>query len=381
MKVLILSTVHRWNDPRVFHKQAVTLAREHEVILAAVDDGPARTVQGVELRPLGAWKSRWDRPRLWWRAYREILRSAADVIHFHDPELALLLLPCAFLGNRLLVCDVHEHPSAAIRGREWIPRPLRRLAAGAFSRLLRWSPYIYDQVILAEESYVPLFPRRPNVHLVRNYARIPHPDVPFTDHYADFNPRRELRLVCVGSLTRDRGALVMLEAAARLSRTYPGLQLDLVGKVRPPELEAQMQAAARESGGRFRLHGYLDLTRLGELLSQAHLGLVPLQPHPNFLESLSTKFFDYMTYGLPVLASDFPLWRRFFADHPAGITVDPTRPETLAQAIADLVQTPDRLRHFSREGYRLVRERFSWESQAQILLSIYRGLGGSPLPE
>ncbi len=371
MKILILSTVHRWNDPRLFHKQACTLAREHEVTLAAVDDGPPRAVQGVQLHPLGIWNDRWDRPRLWWRAYLEILRSKAEVVHFHDPELALLLLPAALLGGKRLFCDIHEHPAAAIAGRSWIPRIFRKPIAALFSAILRLSPYLYDQVLLAEESYAPLLPQRPNVHLIRNYALIPPSDFAFLDRYQNFDPQQNLRLLYVGSITENRGARRMVETFHILKARFPGLRLDLVGKIRPPSLEKWLQECAQTSGGRMVLHGYTDLSELDVLLRQAHLGLVPLQPHPNFAGSLSTKFFDYMVYGLPCVASDFPLWQRFFAENPAGLTVNMTNPKELAQTIADLANSPSRLQEFSRNAYDLVRQKFNWEREGVKLLQIY----------
>jgi glycosyltransferase involved in cell wall biosynthesis len=374
MRILILSTVHRWNDPRIFHKQACTLAKQHEVVLAAVDDGRERIQDNVEIRPLGVWKTRWDRPRLWLRALGEIRRSRAEVVHFHDPELALLLLPCALFGRKKFICDVHEHPRAAIRGRTWLPAIVRSTAANFFSRLLRWSPFFYDAVLLAEESYAPLFPARANVHIIRNFALIPTPDFPFFDRYRSFDPAREFRLLYIGSLTEDRGLMQMIEMLEIVKQVFPDVRLDLAGKIRPPDLEKRIAELSKQPRARITLHGYLDLRELSQLLKLAHIGLIPLQPHPNFEASLSTKFFDYMVFGLPCLASDFPLWRRFFRENPAGLTADVTQPERIAEAVIRLAKSPDQLRSFSENGYRLAREKFNWDQEGEALLRIYSAL-------
>lgn len=374
MKILILSTVHHWNDPRIFYKQACTLAREHEVVHVAVGDGPERFVNGVRVQPLGTWNTRSDRPKLWWRAYREILRSNPDAIHFHDPELALLLLPFAFLSNKKIICDVHEHPSGCYGRRPWIPKILQWWIGGFFYLLLRSAPYIYDEVILAEDSYLSYFSRKKNIRVVRNYAIIPNPDIPYFDRYAEFDPHKELRLIYVGSIMVYRGALTMVKMVQKLVDKYPGVSLDLVGMAQPASLEPMLHEASLKSGGRIRLRGYIDMSEMEPLLRRAHIGLIPLKPDPNLIGSMATKFFDYMIYGLPCVASDFPLWQRFIEENPCGVNVDATDPDRLVEAIIDLVESPERLKELSRNGYRRVREKFSWEQEGEKLLSIYRDL-------
>jgi glycosyltransferase involved in cell wall biosynthesis len=374
MKVLNLSTVHRWNDPRIFYKVACTLARKFEVIHAAVGDGEDRVVEGVDVRILGQWKSHWQRPRLWCKALRLIRRSGADVVHFHDPELALLLLPFAFLGNRKFVCDIHEHPSGAIAGREWIPKGIRGLVAKIFSALLRSAPYFYDQVILAEQRYQQLFPERKNVHTILNHALIPDPDPPWIDRYRDFNPEKDLRLLYLGALVEDRGALKMLDMFERIQNIFPNATLELIGRAWPDDLHNKLKIASEKSDGKLKLHGFLDFNQAGEWLQRAHIGLIPLQPHPNHVVSIVTKFYDYMIYGLPGVVSNFPLWEEFIRQNPVGMTADPTDPQKLAEAVIRLAEDADLLRTMSRTGYHLVREKFDWKQQGTMLVQIYEEL-------
>ena len=374
MKVLILTTVHNWNDPRIFHKEACTLAKEHEVTLAAVGEGPERVVNGVRVRLLGTWNKRSDRPMLWLRAYREIFRLKPDAIHFHDPELALVLLPYALLSNKKIVCDVHEHPYASIAGRQWIPKLIRKITASFFSSLLKLSSYIYDQVILAEESYKSIFPAKKCVHLIQNYALIPNPDIPLIDRFNGFNPYERLNLIYIGAIAEERGALKMIDMFSKLKQRYPGLKLHLVGNVRPATLLKKLETKADQSGGSILLHGYIDLTKFESLTSQAHIGLVPLQFHPNFQWSFATKIFDYMIYGIPSVASNFPLWKSFFDQYPCGITVDASNPDEFAAAISKLASSPEQLRTYSRNGYKMVREKFNWDKEGEKLIDIYRRL-------
>lgn len=374
MKILILSTVHNWNDPRIFHKQACTLAKEHDVVLLAVGEGPEQTVDKVRIKLLGTWEKQSDRPRLWMRAYREIFRLKPDVIHFHDPELALILLPLALISNKRIVCDVHEHPSGGYGKRPWIPKFLQKWIGGFFYRLLKSTPYILDAVLLAEDSYLSHFPRKKNVHLMHNYALLPSPDVEYFDRYAVFNPQDELRLIYVGCLMEYRGAFEMVEMVEKLAERYPGITLDLIGRGQPRSIEDRLQEEAARLNGKIHLHGYIDWRNVDPFLRKAHLGLIPLKPDPNLVGSFATKFFDYMMYGLPFVASDFPVWCKFIEENPAGVNADASDPDQFVEAIISLVESPERLRELSRNGYRLVREKFLWRNEGERLLQIYRDI-------
>ncbi len=372
MRILVLSTVHRWNDPRIFHKEACTLAKEHEVILAATGDGPEEMVKGVRVIRMGTWKSRADRVKLWWKAYRQIFRINPDAIHFHDPELALLLLPYAFFSNKKIVCDIHEDPSGGYGKRPWIPKFLRWMIGGFFYTLLRLSPRLYDAVVLAEESYQDHFKPSDNLFMLRNYAIIPEPDVPYSDRFADFDPLKELRLIYVGILMEYRGAFEMIRIVERVAQEYPRVTLDLVGGFEPAGLEPLLREEADKLGGRIRFHGYVDWSEMDSFLKRAHIGLVPLKPVPNLVGSLVTKLFDYMIYGLPFVASNFPLWERFLEANPVGVTADPLDVDAFADAVCSLARAPERLRSMSRSGYDLVRRKFSWQKEGETLLNIYR---------
>ncbi len=208
--------------------------------------------------------------------------------------------------------------------------------------------------------------------MLRTYAIIPDPDVQYSDRYSDFDPNRELKLIYVGCLMEYRGAFIMIDVVDKLKDIYPNVTLDLVGASQPYSLESVLRKKAERLGGRIKFHGYLDWVEIEPKLREAHIGLVPMQPHPNLTGSLVTKLYDYMIYGLPFVASNFPLWLEFLKENPAGIPEDATDPAAFATAISDLAESPEKLRELSQNGYRLVREKFSWQAESQTLLNIYR---------
>lgn len=84
-----------------------------------------------------------------------------------------------------------------------------------------------------------------------------------------------------------------------------------------------------------------------------------------------------MALGLPLIFSDLPNFREIAGTSNAGIAVDPTKPEQIADAIEYLVRNPDIARQMGEAGRRAVRERFNWNHERAKLLDLYSNILGT----
>jgi glycosyltransferase involved in cell wall biosynthesis len=91
------------------------------------------------------------------------------------------------------------------------------------------------------------------------------------------------------------------------------------------------------------------------------------------------KMFEYMGAGLPVIASDFPLWRRILGETGCGLFVNPQDPRAIAQAIEYVLEHPREAEEMGRRGQEAMFERYNWDTQAETLVKLYSGLL-DPLP-
>ena len=75
----------------------------------------------------------------------------------------------------------------------------------------------------------------------------------------------------------------------------------------------ERRTRASEGWQRIRFLGRVTPDEVLDVIHSARCGLVIDHPISNYLESYSTKMFEYMACGVPVVCSDFPLWKRLVA--------------------------------------------------------------------
>jgi hypothetical protein len=379
-RMAVVTTAHPWGDSRVFERELATcLAWGVEThVFMPLAGPPPRTGWSADprlvLHPLRVSGGRLGRFFLALGAWRAVQRQGPfRLVQFHDPELvpAMALLAVLRPGTYLLY-DIHEDLALQVASKAYLPSWLRRPVARLVECLLRSARQLFSGFAPATEAIARDWPRA-DTRVLHNY-----PMAVFGSELPDPAPDPR-RILYVGGLSRERGIPLALEAVRRARWRLPELGLELIGWVLDAETDAAILAALAEGWCTHRPR--LAPDRLAQQAAGAGIGLVTLLPQPNYLESLPTKLFEYMAMGIPVLASDFPLWRELVQEAGAGRTVVP-EPGPLADALVDMSSHPERLRAYAASGRTAYRERYRWEAEARNLRwHLHRaGLDTLPLP-
>ena len=85
----------------------------------------------------------------------------------------------------------------------------------------------------------------------------------------------------------------------------------------------------------------------------------------------NTKIFEEMMAGLPVICTDFVLWKEFVERYHCGLCVNPNNIEEIASAIRYLLDNPEEARRMGENGRRAVEEEFNWAVEEKKLLALY----------
>lgn len=305
LKIAHLTSAHPRHDTRIFIKQCRSLAaRGHDVTLVVADGLGNAEIDGVVIRDVGRAAGRLG--RMVWsvrRVYKVALELDADIYHLHDPELLQIALGLQRRG-KVVIFDSHEDVPKQMLSKPYLGPIRLRLIANIFSYFERYICSRISGVIAATPTIRDKFSEI-NVCTVdiNNYPILG--ELEMSSSWAS----RQTEACYVGSISATRGIVELVDAMAL---TLPGVRLNLAGGFETSDLEA----ATRQADGwsRVDFHGYLDRIQVRDLLGRSVVGVVALHPTSNYLESLPVKMFEYMAAGIPVIASDFPLWRQIISD-------------------------------------------------------------------
>lgn len=363
-KIIHVTSAHPRNDIRIFQKMCISLAgRGLDVSLVCADGVGSVESGALPVIDVGMPDGRFIRmlsaPV---KIFNEVRKSKGSVIHFHDPEL----LPIALLLRWLefdVVYDAHEDVPRQILSKPWIPRLMRKPISWLFELFENFAAARMSAVVAATPTIGARFDKVClKVRIVNNY--------PILSEFNPFKAKSSAKVICyVGGISRVRG-IVELVAALEF---MPGVKLLLAGKFQSESLRAELESMPGWRQVEYR--GVVERKEIASIMAESSIGVVTLWPIANYLDSLPIKMFEYMAAGLPVLASDFPLWRGLVADTGAGVCVNPKDPIKISEAVASMLRDADICSGMGRAGRSLVEEKYNWSVELAGLQSLYRELG------
>ncbi len=373
---MMYSSVHSWKDARIFFKEAQSLSKKYQVDFYAVtDDTASESFENSHLNiHLLDKAKRHNRYKIWRQLYKEILASDATYYHFHDPEL-LLLLP--FLKRKKktgkFIYDIHENFPKAIQSKSWIPKYLRKRLAKIVPIIEKKLLNQTDGILFAEESYKHDYQALSSKVLtedIYNYPKI--------QNRTSVVPRAKqepITFVYVGRIAEIRGIWEMLDMIRSLTNDQKNVRLKLVGSCENNLLEKVKQYIHRYSlENVVEYQSFVAYDQLASIYAQCDIGLCLLHPVGNYTESIATKMFEYMAHGLPMIVSNFPLWRSIIEQSKNGFAVDVRDSKEIVYAANQLVSSSLLREEQSKNGMNYLQKGFSWSSEEAKLYAFYQTL-------
>lgn len=361
IRVAHLSTAHGRRELRVHLKECNSLAANgYEVHYLVADGLGDERVGNVQVHDIGRAGGRFQRMLLRpWRMLAAAKLINAQVFHFHDPEILLIAL---FLkrGGARVIYDSHEDVPRSLLGRDWIPRYIRPNLSYVFE--------IFENFVAKRLSAV----IGATPHIAARFAQVNPLSIAINNYplrseiEAEIEHRDPTRNVCyLGGIGRIRGIEQMVRALE-----YVDARLILAGIFESAATEQAVRALPGWAKVDYR--GMVSRTAVREIMAESQAGLIFFHPEPNHIDAQPNKMFEYMSAGLPVLASNFPLWQEQLFEAKAGLVANPMDPKDIARIIRQLLDDPDAAAEMGRCGREGVLQRYLWDFEEKKLCALYR---------
>jgi glycosyltransferase involved in cell wall biosynthesis len=295
-----------------------------------------------------------------------------DIVQIHNPPdfLVLAALFPKARGARVIL-DVHDLSSDMFSMRfkggvstalEWPLRYIERLAAR-----------LADAVITVHEPY-----RRELVDRGVPATKLGVVMNTVDEALLPETPRREedgFRIVYHGSITPHYGVELLLEAAAELRESVPSLHVDLygVGDALPDVIAL---ARTLQIGDLVGFTTRLPQREVLERIQSASAGVVPNLPIRLNRFALSSKLFEYVALGVPVVCADLPTLRDYFSDEEV-VFFKAGNTSSLAAALAQVAADPVAASTRAATACERYQREYAWEIQGSIYASILTQLAPS----
>jgi len=363
-KICHITTAHPRFDTRIFKKECVSLAGEgFDVSLVIADGLGDQTIEDVKIYDVGNIPGgRLNRFLIKTRlVYNNALSLNADIIHFHDPDFIPYGLKLIRKG-KIVIYDVHEDVPKQTYSKEYIPKVFQPLVAFLMRILENYSAKRFSQIITVTQSINERFILlNPNSEIINNY--------PYSNELlSEINwEKKKNEVAFIGGISEVRGIKQVIE-----SMNYADCTLNLAGEFETQKLKESL--IANQYWSKVKYHGVVNRVQLKEMLMNSKIGIVTYLPLPNHIKAQPNKMFEYMSAGIPVVASNFPLWKEIVEGNNCGICVNPNDPSEIGRAISYLLENESIALEMGRNGRKAVIQKYNWDNERKRLTSIYNKL-------
>jgi len=389
--ILMIAYTHYRTDPRVIRAAEAAVNDGFDVDFLALrreGDFPVEMVRGVRVLHLNQYRYRGRGLFRYMLAYlfffiRCFFKSAGlslkkpyAVVHVNNmPDFLVFstLIP-KLMGAKILL-DIHDPMPNTFASK------FKSGDKGFFFKLLLWqeklSAWYSDRVLTVHD---------PVKDLVLVKHGLPADSIQVIANFADdqiftLNPGYQadgkLRLIFHGTILERYGLRTLVQALSQV-KNRDKMRVKIIGEGDfSSELKRLIAASGLEDFVQFdnRFYPMHDIPRI---ISDANIGLVPLEISSMTNYALPLKMLEYTSMGLPVITVRNAAISYYFGETDC-LYYEPGNPESLRAVLDRVAEDPALLMQYHQKAV-MIREKFFWSNEKRKYITLLRELSNCPLP-
>jgi glycosyltransferase involved in cell wall biosynthesis len=268
-------------------------------------------------------------------------KKSYKLIHVHNPpELLVFAAFIPKLFGAKIILDMHEnvpefYESKFHKGSSDTPLTKSLLF------IERISTNYADHVIAAHDLLKERIIRRDGIPEENCMALLNYPNVVGSPESTSNN--LEFRIIYPGTISYRHGVDILIRALALVKNQLPGVRLDFYSNQRKDKYWHFLNRLIDDLGVRDNVLFYnpIKSEELGKILRNATFGIVPKRAGNFESEAFSSKILDFMTAGIPIIASRTKI-DEFYFDDSMIMFFEPENHQDLGKCMLDLYKNPEK---------------------------------------
>lgn len=380
--ILHIGYFHRYDDTRIVFKECTSLKERFNCKVSYITSSrngysAAETINGINIKIIPLKPQRFIRLFQYMNEVKKFVDTEKpDICHIHEFMLWPLI---RHIKRRKITVflDLHENDIYDISER------LRKRFGNAISKLSFLILKLYEKhCIKAVDGAISVTPQiiariSKYIHAVEMIANFPSLSLCIPKRSIEQISSNANTICFAGNISELWGIDFLVNAI----RNKPDVKLILAGRAEVAYIEQLLKKSSQNQVK------YLGVVNHSEVLEKVYnksgIGAALLCCKGTWLEEGTlgnTKIFEYMQAGIPVICTDFPIWKEIVEGCNCGIVVNPYDISQIVDAIQKLRSNPNLAYELGRNGQRAILEKYNWENEAEKLITFYK-MNGSGLNE
>lgn len=302
---------------------------------------------------------------------RQHLRQSYDLIHVHSvPDFEVFATFFAKMKGAKVILDIHDivpefyaskfkvnKESSVFKALAWIEK-----TSVAFSDHVIIANHIWEKTLTSRSA------KKEKCTTMLNY-----PDA--TIFYRRQRTRKDNKFIMIypGTINWHQGLDIAVRAIAHIKDEAPEAEFHIYGDG-PMQAEIQQLIAGLGVQDRIFLNEPLPAEQIAAVMANADLGVIPKRNDSFGGDAFSTKIFEFMALGVPVVASATRIDRYYFNDNIVRF-FEPENATSLAMVIKEMIGSRELRERLASNALAFVAD-YTWDKKERDYLSLVENLVG-----